>query len=51
MNDSSSVLMTSLVPTLIFRTPGIAPQIIPAIIAARSGTKNGRPAGRSATPP
>ena len=51
MNDNSSVLMTSLVPTLIFRTPAIDPQSMPAIAAAMSGMMNGKPAGKPATPP
>ena len=51
MNDSNSVLMTSLVPTLIFRMPAIDPQSMPATAAANSGIMNGKPAGKPATPP
>ena len=52
MKDNNSVLMTSLVPTLIFRMPAIEPQSMPATTAAaRSGMINGKPAGKPATPP
>ena len=51
MNDNNSVLMTSLVPTLIFRMPAIDPQSMPATAAASSGMMNGKPAGKPATPP
>ena len=51
MNPSRSVLITSLVPKRIFRTPAIAPQRAPHAVPASSGSITATLEGRPDTPP
>jgi hypothetical protein len=51
MKVRRSVLMTSLVPALTFKTPASAPQAAPTMTAAMAGMMKARPSGRWPTPP